>query len=467
MQKFTIFGIGMLLALSLHLVSCNKNQTDPVTGEATLSLSMRTRSGGDDLVLGGDGSFSSLAVFLFDNTTGELEYAELIDDFSPAGTATTYARTVHVTQNTKAVYVIANYVGQSFSAAGLPVTLSASTPKSTLDALEVTTTAFSGDNIVMIGKEIVTMSGTSVSSSIEMERLVGRADLYVFKSAELAGDVVELVSVELHNQVNQSNVQYQNPAMPVGSIRQTGSYTAPASTFLPVVPSLTEFGEYTPDDATTSFYSFQNRSGHTDPATAVPDDNTTPFVLVKVKINGDMTVYRGDLQNTAGLYDLERNKVYRIKAVIGMPTDRLFVSVQVLGWETVLSEITYGDPAFTLAAQNSGASTGEISKTNPATYSFTLTGPTGTVWTAGLSNGLDFAFSAGSGQVSQGIARNAPYSVTVTPRKNYSGINRETKLWFVVEGAKAVINPAGAGGTFEDGRRYPGIDTEILIKQTH
>lgn len=50
-----------------------------------------------------------------------------------------------------------------------------------------------------------------------------------------------------------------------------------------------------------------------------PDDSSTPYLLVNVKVNGAPVTYRGDLKNLAGLYDLERNKVYRIKTVVGEP----------------------------------------------------------------------------------------------------------------------------------------------------
>lgn len=53
------------------------------------------------------------------------------------------------------------------------------------------------------------MTGTAVNASIEMERLVGRLDLHVYKAAELTDDAVELVSIIFCNQVTKSNVQYQ------------------------------------------------------------------------------------------------------------------------------------------------------------------------------------------------------------------------------------------------------------------
>lgn len=66
------------------------------------------------------------------------EFSELITDFTPESSASLYTKSVRVTQDKKAVYaIIANYAGQSFTAAGQPVTITEQTPRSVLDALQV------------------------------------------------------------------------------------------------------------------------------------------------------------------------------------------------------------------------------------------------------------------------------------------------------------------------------------------
>ena len=121
--------------------------------------------------------------------------------------------------------------------------------------LQVASATFAGNDIVMVGKKVVEMTGTAVNASIEMERLVGRLDLHVYKAAELTDDAVELVSIIFCNQVTKSNVQYQSNAMPAGDIRQAETHTPSAATLLEVVPDNTYYASRTPSDAETSFYS--------------------------------------------------------------------------------------------------------------------------------------------------------------------------------------------------------------------
>ena len=318
----------------------------------------------------------------------------------------------------------------------------------------------------MVGKKVVEMTGTAVNASIEMERLVGRLDLHVYKAAELTDDAVELVSIIFCNQVIKSNVQYQSNAMPAGDIRQTETHTPSAATLLEVVPDNTDYASRTPSDAETSFYSYQNISGATDPSGAVPDDSSTPYLLVNVKVNGAPVTYRGDLKNLAGLYDLERNKVYRIKTVVGEPQGILYLRIEVMKWDTELSEITYDNRAFTFSGTDNGANRGEVSTSDPATFSFNLTAPAGAVWAASLTNGLDFKLLSEGDYVSQGITRVTPFYIRIVPTKTFSvGADRQSRFYITVDGQKATINPNGAGGPFDDGRKYPGTETEILIKQ--
>lgn len=467
MQKPKIISIILLSVMSLLAMSCNKSAEDDFSGrEARLALALLTRNGSGDLVLSGEDEFTSLAVYIFNNDNGDLEFSELITDFTPASAASSYTRSVHVTQDKKAVYAIANYAGHSLTAGGQPVTLSANTPKSVLDALEVSAAGFSGGDIPMIGKTTVEMSSVAVNATMEMERLVGRVDLHIYKTAALTDDVVELVSIEFRNQVVGSNVQYRSPAMPAGNIYRTETYAPSTAKYLEEVPDDAVYATLGPEDAEKSFYSFQNLSGENDPGNAQPDDATTPYLLANVKVNGAPVTYRGDLRNLAGLYDLERNKVYRVKALIGEPAGMLYLRVDVLDWQTELSAITYDRIASTLTGVDQGAGDGEVSQSRPATYEFILTAPEGAVWRANLTNGLDFRFVSGGGFVSQGIARAGAYTIRIEPTRSFSAAQeRETLFYIVADGKKVTINPDGAGGSFDQGRMYPGTGMDILIKQ--
>ena len=467
MQKDKIFKTILLFCIPLLVLSCSKTAGDDPPGQdANLALALITRNGNGDLAITGEDRFTSLAVYIFNNDNDDLEFSELITDFTPESSASLYTKSVRVTQDKKAVYAIANYAGQSFTAAGQPVTITEQTPRSVLDALQVASATFAGNDIVMVGKKVMEMTGTAVNASIEMERLVGRLDLHVYKAAELTDDAVELVSRIFCNQVTKSNVQDQSNAMPAGDIRQAETHTPSAATLLEVVPDNTYDASRTPSDAETSFYSYQNISGAIDPSGAAPDDSSTPYLLVNVKVNGAPVTYRGDLKNLAGLYDLERNKVYRIKTVVGEPQGILYLRIEVLKWDTELSEITYDDRAFTFSGTDNGANRGEVSTSDPATFSFNLTAPAGAVWAASLTNGLDFKLLSEGDYVSQGITRVTPFYIRIVPTKTFSaGADRQSRFYITVDGQKATINPNGAEGPFDDGRKYPGTETEILIKQ--
>ena len=230
MQKDKIFKTILLFCIPLLVLSCSKTAGDDPPGQdANLALALITRNGNGDLAITGEDRFTSLAVYIFNNDNDDLEFSELITDFTPESSASLYTKSVRVTQDKKAVYAIANYAGQSFTAAGQPVTITEQTPRSVLDALQVASATFAGNDIVMVGKKVMEMTGTAVNASIEMERLVGRLDLHVYKAAELTDDAVELVSIIFCNQVTKSNVQYQSNAMPAGDIRQAETHTPSAA----------------------------------------------------------------------------------------------------------------------------------------------------------------------------------------------------------------------------------------------
>lgn len=467
MQKYKIARIILLFAVSVQMLSCSKTAGDDPAGmDASLALSLLTRNGNGDLALTGEDEFTSLAVYIFNHDNGDLEFSELVTGFTPESAANSYVRSVRVTKDKKAIYAVANYAGKNFTANGQAVTIDENTPKSTLDALEIVSSSFSADDIAMIGKTATTMSGTAVNASVEMERLVGRVDMHVFKSAELTDDLVELTSIEFRNQVVRSNVQYQSKAMPGGDIRRTETYTSAAAGYLDVVPDDADYAALKPSDAEKSFYSYQNISGEEDPSGAAPDDASTPYLLVNVKVNGAPVTYRGDLKNTAGFYDLERNRIYRVKAVVGAPNDLLFLRVDVLKWDTELSSITYDELAFAFSGVDYGANYGQVSQSAPATYDFKLAAPDGAVWAANLTNGHDFKLLSEGGYVSQGITRADSYSVRIVPAKSFTpNVERETQFYISIDGKKAKINPDNAGGSFAEGRKYPGTETDILIKQ--
>ena len=107
-------------------------------------------------------------------------------------------------------------------------------------------------------------------------------------------------------------------------------------------------------------------------------------------------------------------------------------------------------------------------ETSYASYNFSLTAPAGAVWTATLTNGLDFTFGTngsvnGSQAVSKGISRSEPYEIKIGAGKPWNDTSKSTYFYITVEGVKLKINPIQSSGN----RTFPGSnDTDILIRQT-
>lgn len=68
------------------------------------------------------------------------------------------------------------------------------------------------------------------------------------------------------------------------------------------------------------------------------------------------------------------------------------------------------------------------------TTCFSLTAPAGAIWTATLTNGLDFTFGMNGGlNVSKGIARDEAYTIQVGATKRWSGNPKSTYFYITAE----------------------------------
>lgn len=481
-MKYNYIYLIVILILSAFapLVSCSSDNSIAVDGdiEKDASLNLVIRAGATDpLVKGGDGGFSSLALYIFNKSTGYCEYSELIPSTTPQ-VIQELSRTVSISSQTKIIYAIANYndPAKTFST---PIT--AQITMAQIEALTVTNpSGFTDTNILMIGKQEIAINSQYVTAEIPMERLVARLDIYMYKSAEAQSSLVEVTSIELDNQVLNSRCQYQNTVM-ISPVTKTNVLrTITANTTLTTPP--TDVSTITPANAHTSFYSYQNIAA----STTTPNDAITPYLKVVVKTNGISHTYKGyiaDNGQTTTKYSLMRNTVYRVMVVIGKLTNEITITTTISPWSTAPSQIGHGvkDTDYVMSAfnGNTAATTGivqfpymlngvGVNGTSYASYSFKLTAPLGAVWTATLTNGLDFAFNstgttAGKTAVSTGIARTDEYEIKVGALKSWGGTNRTTYMYVTIDGIKLKINPIVTGTT----RKFPGTtDTDILITQT-
>lgn len=439
------------------------------SGQAQVSITIGTRA--TDVYLNeGDGTFSSLALYIFD-ASGELEYAELIPTLD---SYTVLYRSLRLKATDKTVYAIGNYNHAYHTFTGgitNPIT------EEQLAALTLASTDFTPGATPMVGKTTIAIAPTSsvVNASVEMERLVSRLDVHVFKSPDMAAETVKLISVELVNQVTNSNAAYADRAMLPTVTRRNRSMVFAGK----VLSEPVDYQVLNPENVSSVFYTYQYTRNESTP------DEYTPCLKVTIEVNGIQQTFTGYISDaTYSGYQLNRNTVYQIRAIINKPAENMILDVQVLPWTVKSSQVGFSpeESQYSLEPLNSDgeAASGIVQwphllggetkyETSYANYLFTMTAPTGAVWTATLTNGLDFTFDyvgtreGGEAAADKGIARQEGYEIKVGARKTWGTavVPRETYLYITVDGVKLKINPEVAGV-----RKFPGTETDILIQQT-
>lgn len=456
----------MMMSTMLWLMASCMQSDVPVAGmmkkDARLKFSVVTSTPDDALVLGNDGSFSSLALFIFNKADGTCEYAELIPEFTPAVQA--LSRSVNVSPQTKVIYAMANYnvAGRVYS-----TPISSDMTMEQLESLTVSDTDFRDTDIMMVGKAEVGINSSFVTADVPMERLAARVDIYLFKNGALVDDVVEVTGIEYHNQVLNTYARYRNEVMIAPAVFRTVQGVIVADPILKTMPG--NLSDIIPYNAHTSFYTYQNLVPY-DAADVKPDDTVTPYLRITTKVNGVSYIYKGyitDNGHNDHKYSVMRNTVYCVRAMLQHPDNELTLNTIAYPWTVSKSEIgslvTSDDYQLTANEGDNHASYSSY-----AGYKFRLTAPAGAVWVATLTNGLNFAFATegsveGTTAVSKGIARADEYEIRVKATRPWNGNRQSTRLYITVNGEKLNLNPLQSDGT----RRFPGeSDTDILITQS-
>lgn len=332
----------------------------------------------------------------------------------------------------------------------------------------------------MVGRKEVAITSEQVSAQIPMERMAARLDFYLSKSESSAGNNIIFNDIIVSNLVANSNCQYQSATM-VSPVQQTIMLEEQLGKVLELSP--TDPSYLTPDQALVSFYAYQYIGGSFDPALS-----STPYIDIFIVVDGaerQARAYITDDAQTENKYSLMRNTVYRIIAQFESPDNKLDVTVTPVPWTVAPSEIGYevedDDYSFDVySASDQNSIDGIIqypytpvggtpqNSSSYASYTFTLTAPAGAVWTATITNGLEFGFASegsvsGTTAVSKGIAGPNPAEIRIKANKPWIGTPRDTYLYITVNGEKLKINPVVSGTT----RKFPGTnDTDILITQT-
>lgn len=462
-----------LFVMTLLLYSCSENETplsDTTDNQARLSFLIKTNSANAALINGDEGSFSSLALYIFNKADGRCEYSELIPEFTPQKLQE-FSRSTNVSPQTKVIYAIANYndPDKKFST---PLTTELTLQQ--LEDLTVSGSIFSDNNLLMVGKKEIAINSEYVVAEVPMERLVARVDIYMFKNQELEKANVAVTSIDFINQVLNTNCSLET-SMPAPVSLRNSSQVFLGGSPLQLMPS--DLSGIVPKNAHASFYTYRN---------IVPDgtpDVNTSYLLVKATFDGVSHTYKAYLTDngqTNHKYSLLHNTVYRVIAMLEHPDNQLIIKTVPYPWDVTSSEIGQAitDSDYLLQPSNgndAGATTGIVqfpyisngtthNETSYASYSFNLKAPAGALWTATLTNGLDFTFDTNGVQaVSQGIARNEAYTIKIGATKRWTGTPKSTYFYITVGSVKLKINPKQSDGA----RQFPGDnDTDILIRQT-
>lgn len=469
-----IYSIFFAAVAALVSASCNSGGNTGTERDNTLQLTISTRAVSDALSKGNDDKFSSIALYVFNEEDDYCEYSEVKTGMDNEDIMT---RSINVSNKTKLIYAIANFddIEKRFSG-----TITENTSRQELDDLSVGTFIFDSDKILMVGRKRVLIASSYVSAEVPMQRLAARVDFYLSKSEGSAADDITVDAITMYNMVANSDCQYGSSDM-MPTVLRTLMTSDVSGTVVEPAPS--DPGYLTPENAVTSFYSYQYTATASDPNRAF-----TPYIEIRLQVNSIAYSYVGYLTDGAQVsnkYGLTRNTVYRVIAQFSSPDNKLFVEVEPVPWTLAESEVgyevtddDYSFDVFNAADQNSvngivqypytPAGGKPTNASSYVDYKFSLTAPAGAVWTATITNGLEFGFGsegsvAGTTAVSKGIAGQDPFEIRVKATKPWIGVSRSTYLYITVNGEKLKINPVLAGGT----RKFPGDnDTDIFIRQT-
>lgn len=320
-----IASIGFFI-VALLVTSCGEEeeigQTD-LDMNARLNLKISTRATTDDLIKGGDGKFSSLALYIFNKVSGKCEYSELIPVITPQY-VDELTRSIQISPQDKIIYAIGNYNDEGKEYSIIP---DESKSLSELDTMSITNTnGFTDTSLLMVGRQVVEIDGLVTETTIPMERLVSRLDVYMFKSRRLEENTVVVKSIELVNQIVNTRGEYQNTIMVSPVKKRNELRTISSNNVLGIMPE--DISGITPDNAMESFYSYQNIA-----ASATPDPDITPYLLITAEIDGETHRYKGyitDGGQTNDKYSLKRNTVYRIIAMLDNPDNLLILKTTTL-----------------------------------------------------------------------------------------------------------------------------------------
>jgi hypothetical protein len=296
-----------------------------------------------------------------------------------------------------------------------------------------------------------------VGPSIELKRTLAKMEVNLTNQDATNGNVVfetanvyQIKSVTLRN-ANQTYNVLENDA---ASVTET-SY--------PITQSVNHTTG-TPFNGNIFTAYMAERKNATDANAVVAD-------ITVVKAGEDITYSIPVYQNPATKdYSIYRNTLYRLNCIL--KGNALTITLAVLPWELIQSQkeyiseaemeyASYWTPEPPTVKQPYSAELGATY--DVATFTFKMMRPVGGIWTATLTNGLEFAFEPGSSITG---AAGTEYNIKVVALKPPTTTTRTTEFYLMVDGVEIDPDNYVLNGQFVEGPVGIGPGNRYVITQT-
>lgn len=307
--------------------------------------------------------------------------------------------------------------------------------------------------------EITTDNGSTWNSSlvINLKRLASKISLHLRKNTENENAVLTIQKVEIIN-------------IPVYSYLLKQSYTAPDLLTLTAYDeisglALTENADLSQTNNYTTV--FENTIT---PEYILADNTIDNAVIVRLQVNynNEKTVsYQIPVKTgeSGSNYSLERNTHYIIKATITSEGELIFmpeVKYEIADWNDAGGDISFVEnhlinyTASWVANTNIVDRNVYVENNEYAEYNFKLSYPSGALWSATITNPIDFILDDTDGAVSSGIADSEKtYKIRICPRRHDVSVsNVKTEFYITINNGLEYIELNLSGSGTGIGNRY-------------
>ncbi|WP_436415764.1 fimbrial protein [Petrimonas sp.] len=438
----------ILAAVGLFTTACNTEDLSQDKGDPaviTLSLSNAQTRAGD--LFTDESLITKVRIYVFSGN-----FVDAMQVYTSGTEEFQNPFRIKTTTGPKTVYVVAN------EPADLTATLNGVTTLTQLQAVVTSeTTGSLTTPFTMIGSENVTVAyvpdpGPYTEVTVKLTRLVAKISLTVVKGTTATADII-LNGVRLYRASKKSALlEGQNVT---GQTYWDHNYTLPTPVTLTATGTNVWYG-------TSPVYMYENPGSLTDTT------GRATYLIIDAVYNNVPTRYRAYINDensdaTDHKYSIKRNHQYNITAEITNigEFDGLVLHTNVMPWTYIFSEKKFR-PFVLYEATNWVPTPPVATQTESAKLTFKMLHPIGGVWKATITNGLDFAFKAGTPTTgTSGIE----YTIEVIATKPAGTAARTTEFYFTIEGNEVDPDRYDNAGTIVDGPIGTGSGNRYVITQ--